>query len=83
MIKYEITCPICKTIYMGVTFGNCPVCDWMFWGGETELNDDEYDSTNFTSIREAKKKFAQGLNIWGNPLPKTNPTDFSPKIILK
>ena len=59
---------------MGVSFGNCPVCDWMFWCDASMLDIDEYDSTNFTSIREAKKKFAQGLNIWGNPLPKTNPT---------
>ena len=70
MIKYEITCPICKTKYMGVTFGNCPVCDWMFFGGENELTPDEYDETNFTSIRKAKQNFAKGLNIWGKPIQK-------------
>ena len=55
---------------MGVTFGNCPVCDWMFFGGENELTPDEYDETNFTSIRKAKQNFAKGLNIWGKPIQK-------------
>ena len=55
---------------MGMTYDNCPICDWMFWGGEKELKEDEYDSTNYTTIREAKQKFAQGLNIWGKPIAK-------------
>lgn len=75
MIKYEIICPICETKYMGLTLGNCPVCDWMFWSGEKDMSEDEYDEINFTTIREAKKKYSQCLNIWGKPIPKVKPID--------
>ena len=68
MIKYEIKCPICETKYMGLTFDNCPTCDWMFCGDESNLNIDEYDDVNYTTVRKAKQNFAKGLNIWGNPL---------------
>ena len=70
MKKYNIICPICETKYEGNTFDNCPTCEWMFWGGEEELKDDEYDSANFTTKRRAKQNFAKGLNIWGKPLQK-------------
>ena len=58
---------------MGGIWENCPLCDWMVWGGEDALKDDEYDDTNYTTKAKAKANLAKGLNIWGKPLPKVKP----------
>ena len=36
------------------------------------MEEDEVDSANPVTIRQAKELFAKGWNIWGDPLPKNN-----------
>ena len=66
----KVTCPICGTEFEGGSFDDCPYCDWTYLGYEGELEEDEVDSANPVTIRQAKMNFAKGLNIWGEPLPK-------------
>ena len=70
MKKYEIICPICATKFEGMTFDECPVCNWAFVGWEKDVSEDEYISTNYTTVRKAKQNFAKGLDIWGEPIKK-------------
>ena len=70
-MKTEIVkCPICGTEFEGSTFDICPTCDWTYLGYEDELEVDEIDSANPTTVKEARANFAKGLDIWGDPLPK-------------
>ena len=70
MKEYTIKCPICGHEYLGNYYSICPCCDWMFGGWEENAEDDFYSSENSITLREAKKKVSQGLNIWGNPIKK-------------
>lgn len=64
-----VKCPICGTEF-DWDLDDCPYCDWTYMGWEDEWGEDEKISANPVTIREAKKNFAKGLDIWGDPLPK-------------
>lgn len=66
----KVKCPICGTEFEGGSFDDCPICDWTYLGYEGELEEDEIDSANPITVKQAKKNFAKGLDIWGNPLSK-------------
>ena len=66
----KIKCPICEKEFQGDTFENCPYCDWCYQGFERDIEQDEYNSINHTTIAKAKENLSKGLNIWGEPLPK-------------
>ena len=66
----KLKCPICGTEFDGSSFDDCPFCDWTYLGYEGEMEEDEVDSANPVTIRQAKELLAKGLNIWGDPLPK-------------
>lgn len=66
----KLKCPICGTEFEGGTFDICPYCDWTYLGYEDELEEDEIDSANPTTVKQARENFAKGLDIWGDPLPK-------------
>ena len=66
----KVKCPICGTEFEGGSFDDCPYCDWAYLGYEGEMEEDEVDSANPVTIRQAKELLAKGLNIWGDPLPK-------------
>lgn len=66
----QVKCPICGTEFEGGSFDDCPYCDWEYLGFESELDEDEYEEVNHTTIKHAKENFAKGLDIWGDPLPK-------------
>lgn len=66
----KVKCPICGTEFEGGSFDECPYCEWMYWGFESELDENEKDDANLTSIAQAKQMVAQGKTIWGDPLPK-------------
>lgn len=68
MSNDKIICPVCGTEFEGESFvEECPYCDWVLDYSESE---EEYSSTNYTTIKYAKENVAKGLNIWGEPLPK-------------
>ena len=61
-------CYICGTEFEGEMFvDNCPCCGWIP-ADEEMLTEDEYDTINYTSIKEAKANYAKGLNKWGEPI---------------
>ena len=64
-----VKCPICGTIFEGSTLDDCPLCDWEYatWDVDTP-DDDPSDVNHGMTKREAKEKFAKGLNMWGKPL---------------
>lgn len=63
-----IKCPICGTEFDGESLvDECPYCDWIY--DYTEGN--EFSEVNHMTIKEAKEKLEKGLNIWGDPLPKS------------
>lgn len=67
----KIKCFICGTEYECGYIGEpCPVCDWIDVGDEAERDPETNDRTNSVTLKQAKKNFAAGLNIWGDPLPK-------------
>lgn len=65
-----VKCPICGTEFEGGTFDDCSYCDWTYLGYEAELEEDEIDSANPITVKQAKENLAKGLDIWGRPLPK-------------
>ena len=67
-----ISCPVCKTEYDIAEIDECPVCNWYFQGYEYDMDDDEKCPYHLMTLREAKKRYNSGLDIWGNPLPKKN-----------
>lgn len=68
---YIKKCYICGTEFDLDEYGDvCPRCGWYYLGWEKELNPDERDDANLTTIRKAKENYAKGLNIWGEPLEK-------------
>lgn len=69
-MKNKIKCPICGTEIEDDTYQDCPYCDWTYVGIECVLDEDEVESENGMSIRQARENVAKGLDIWGDPLPK-------------
>lgn len=69
-MKEKIICPICGKKYIGEQYGECPVCGWGFVGYEEILDPDEKEAFNLMSINQAKQRFAEGKDIWGEPLKK-------------
>lgn len=64
-----VKCPICGTDYDGDSLVDpCPFCDWIY--DFTEDEPDVRSGANPITLTEARKNFAKGLNIWGDPLPK-------------
>ena len=68
MKKFEITCPVCRTKYMGEYDDICHICGWWYIGWEDQAGDDFHYSENKMTLRQAKENYAKGLNIWGDPL---------------
>ncbi len=69
---YKVKCYICGTSFdADETNDDCPFCDWEYVGWEGELDETERVSANSMTIKEAKENFSKGLNIWGEPLPKS------------
>lgn len=68
----KVKCFICGTEFEGgdSLVDNCPYCDWTYLGWENELDSDDKETSNPVTIRQAKKLFSEGKNIWGDPLPK-------------
>ena len=62
------TCPICNTEYDIAEYLGCPKCEWEFQGHEDIMTEDEICPYHLISICEAKKNYANGLNVWGKPL---------------
>lgn len=69
-MEREIICIICGHKFKGDQFDECPICEWAFTGIDKSLEEDEIDDYNKISKAEAKRNFAKGLNIWGEPLKK-------------
>ncbi len=67
----KVKCPICETeIEIENFFDVCPYCDFECVGIDYTGIEDEKDTPNTPSYREAKELFARGLNFFGEPLPK-------------
>ncbi len=63
-------CPICGTEFEGGWTDACPYCNWLYMGCIDDIDIDDPDTDNPVTIRQAKKNLANGLDIWGEPLPK-------------
>lgn len=70
MNSEKIKCPVCGTEFEGETFDECPCCGWGYLGYEGELDAGEKEDYNLMSLNHARKLYAMGLNIWGDPLKK-------------
>ena len=70
----KVKCFICGTEFEGgdSLVDNCPYCDWTYLGWENELDPDDKETSNPVRIRQAKKLFSEGKNIWGESLPPRN-----------
>lgn len=69
MSASNVKCPVCGAEYNGDTLvDSCPYCDWIY--DFTEDDSSVKSGANPISLEEARKNFAKGLNIWGEPLPK-------------
>ena len=69
MSASNVKCPVCGAEYNGDTLvDSCPYCDWIY--DFTEDYPSVKSGANPISLEEARKNFAKGLNIWGDPLPK-------------
>ena len=72
-MKEKIICAVCGTNYMGGQYDDCPVCDWEYDGCEQNEDgsfDYNWQGPNPIILGEARKLFAEGKNIWGEPLKK-------------
>ena len=66
-MKYK--CIICGTVHDGGLYEDpCPCCQWIPIHKDNVSSEDEYDYINGTTIREAKNKYAKGLNRFGDPI---------------
>ncbi len=61
-------CPICGTEFEGGCYDECPNCDWLYEGTVDDV--DDLDTSNPITARQARENVKNGLNIWGDPLPK-------------
>lgn len=66
----KVKCYICGTKFDRDESDACPHCDWYYEGWEEEIGEQEYVSSNHTTIAKAKENVSNGLNIWGEPLSK-------------
>ncbi len=66
----KVKCPVCGTEFEGGSFDDCPYCDWTYEFDDYSGFEDEISGANPVSLRQAQKLFSEGLNIWGDPLPK-------------
>lgn len=66
----KLKCPICGNEFEGGTFDVCECCGQSYLGYEDELEEDEIDSANPITVKQARENFAKGLDIWGDPLIK-------------
>ncbi len=65
----KVKCYICGTEFdRDEYYDDCPYCDWTYLGFENELDENEYEEINTMTIAQAKANFAQGKDIWGEPL---------------
>ena len=71
MKKFYVDCYICGNHYDANESDVCKVCGWMFSGCEYGLGEDEIDTCNTMSRREAKKNFQNTGSIWGKSIPLT------------
>lgn len=66
-------CPICQT-EVKEFMNECPICGWEVSGWDNNLSAEEQQNADETpnpiSVAEAQKLYAQGKNIWGEPLKK-------------
>lgn len=66
-MKYK--CIICGTKFEGGMYEDpCPRCQWIPIASEDVENEDERDYVNRISVREAKKRYAKGLDRFGDPI---------------
>lgn len=67
---YIKKCFICGTEFdWDETDDECTYCNWLNQGYEQDCDIDE-KCCNPITIREARKRLSQGLDIWGEPLPR-------------
>lgn len=66
-------CPVCGNEIDG-PFDSCEVCEWEFNGFEDILTEKEQhdadETSNPMSLFEARELFAQGKDVYGDPLPQ-------------
>ena len=69
-VKYFQTCYICGTRFDLNEYDDaCPCCGWYYLSGyEEEMDEDEKESPNYISIKEAKSLFKRGLDVFGKPI---------------
>ncbi len=64
-----LKCLVCGTEFNANENNDiCPYCDW--FNHFFELEEDDPASMNPLTLRQAKKNLENGLNVWGEPLPK-------------
>ena len=67
----KVKCFICGTEFdREECYDDCPYCDWTYLGFEDELEEGEIDGANPITVAQAKEYYAQGKDIWGDPLKK-------------
>ncbi len=68
---YIKKCLICSTEFdADATDDECPYCNWFNFIIDDDLDEDDPDTLNPITIRQAKENLAKGLDIWGKPLKK-------------
>ena len=64
-------CPVCGNKIE--PFDSCEICEWEFNGIEETLTEEEQrdarETSNPMSLYEARKLYAQGKDVYGDPLP--------------
>ena len=68
----NVKCFICGTEF-NADDDLCPCCEWFYLGFEDKLDEEEYDSCNLMTIKQAKDNYAKGLNVWGKPIKADAP----------
>lgn len=66
----NVKCPICGTEFEGGPFDDCPYCDWTYEYDDYTGEEEDLGGANPISYNQAKENFVNGLNVWGEPLPK-------------
>lgn len=69
-MNYKVTCPICRTVFKGGSFDNCPLCKWTYEYDNYEGEENDTDGANPVSYNQAKENFKNGLDKWGDPLKR-------------
>ena len=62
-------CYICGTEF-DIDDDICPICGWYYLGFESKLDKNEREDFNLTTIAKAKENIKNGLDRWGEPIPK-------------